>query len=518
MMRLRKLFAVICILAVSCLSLCAMTVEQLYAKALENSKTVFEMQKTRYFDFLDSVMASMGGPSWQISLQGAEFSFVDDFQGRTYQLPSLEVSYSSPEKPGKLTFNSSFNLSNIKFESSKDFKPGSFDISLHGGVSKSYEFKSWDATDYSKGWSDTVKAIEYDNSMLRFQNTFLQDIIDYLTLYKSGVKVAYEASVAASQNVQNLIDGKYKEDSEEGIRRDTEVKVKIKEQELFEQSLKEKTAELTEKYGLTEEQLLEVEEAGTYDLSMTIADQGNYEVHSKYLEVLSLEQQIDEKLGRSSTLTLKAGLDPKLNINDELKYGSTVLDGDIGVSYSTGKLNLDLSVKTGYNFNADTPGQTWTGPTISVGGSWSNTPQVLSNAEIARLRAMYSDNNYMYETVLRDLSNNQIRKELLEIDKLEDSLVAAYAEWDSALSEYRKKFAELSNKIRDYKNELELLKITYEGEMKIHDGNTAKLEKGEMTFDDFLIADIKPTEAALDLLIKQIEGLILYNEIQMLQR
>ena len=290
MIRLRKTIAVLCILAVSCLSLCAMTVEQLYAKALENSKTVFEMQKTRYFDFLDSVMASMGGPSWQISLQGAEFSFVDDFQGRTYQLPSLEVSYSSPEKPGKLTFNSSFNLSNIKFESSKDFKPGSFDISLHGGVSKSYEFKSWDATDYSKGWSDTVKAIEYDNSMLRFQNTFLQDIIDYLTLYKSGVKVAYEASVAASQNVQNLIEGKYKEDSEEGIRRGTEVKVKIKEQEQFEQSLKEKTAELTEKYGLTEEQLLEVEEAGTYDLSMTIADQGNYEVHSKYLEVLSLEQ------------------------------------------------------------------------------------------------------------------------------------------------------------------------------------------------------------------------------------
>jgi len=534
---MKRVFLLIVLIAIACSCLSALTedeelelaienktltADELLALAIERSTLIAELSESRYNSFVDNILTALTGPNWNVGLNGAEFSLTDNMSGRAYQLPGLDVSYTSPTTDDGLAFDARVSLGSIRFESENDFKAGGFGITFHGGISKEYQFHSWDDTDYSRGWSDTLNRIQYENTILQFEIDVLTDLRDLLILHQESVEPIMTAGAYSNRYRTDLENGVFTEDSPEGIRRLTEWEVANAAARQKTDAIKDKTADICEKYGLEPEEVMLLYGAEKYELEITPIKDGNYEVHSKYLEVQSLKQQIAGKTGTSSSLTLRAGLDPKITFADALQHESNGITADISASYTTGNFSFDLSVSSGYSYNLLESTHNWNGPTISVSGTWSNTPQVLSNAEIARLKALYTTDNVLnreaYEKVLRDISNNAIKAEILEINRLEDELAAATREWNEALTRYNVLVNEFKTEIRNFNNEYELALIKYEGEKRISDKVYEMVLAGEMSAADFLEADTARTEATIDLMIRNINSHIIYNRIQMLQK
>ena len=520
-MKKRVALLIILIIA-SFMALSAISVEELYQQVLQNSPMIADLSTTRYYSFVDTVLTSLNGPNITIGVQGAEFSFNNNLTEYYYQLPGLEITYTSPESDKKITYDARASLGSIKFDGENDFKPGTFEITFHGGVSKVYEFKSWDDTDYSKGWSDTLNRIMYENTILQYENEFLSDIRDLLLIERETIEPFMVIGSYILKYYTGLNNGEFTEDSPEGIKLYTEMMIQSKATEQITDSYRDKLQALADKYNVTIEDLMLIESAEKYELALTPMEEGNYEVHSKYLDMLAIQQQINEKLGTSSSLTLRAGVDPKISFIDNLKQETNGISGEVGASYTTGKLTLDLSVTSGYNYNLESMEKTLSGPTITLGGTWSNTPQVLSNDEIARLKALYTTgttfNRDAYESVLRDLSNNALKKEILEIEKLEASLNAAISDWNNALGSYNNRCNELIQEIKNLKNEFELFMIKYEGDIKLDERMKELYDEGKVSEDDYLEAEAARSISDTDLIIYNIRSHILYNEIQMLQK
>ncbi|MBQ5391151.1 MAG: hypothetical protein IIU44_02150, partial [Spirochaetales bacterium] len=93
----KRVALLILLISVSFLALSAISVEQLYQQALENSPVITELSTSRYYSFVDNVLTSLNGPSISIGVQGAEFSFNNNLKEYYYQLPGLEISYTTPE-------------------------------------------------------------------------------------------------------------------------------------------------------------------------------------------------------------------------------------------------------------------------------------------------------------------------------------------------------------------------------------------------------------------------------------
>lgn len=518
----KRVFLLIALIVLACAGLTALTADELLALAIERSSLIAELSESRYNSFVDNILTSLTGPSWNVSLSGAEFSLSDNFTNPSYQLPGLSVSYTSAAGEDNLSFDARASLGSIRFEAENDFKAAGFDVSFHAGMNKSYEFKSWDDTNYSKGWSDTLNRIQYENTILQFEIDFLTDIRDLMILRQQSVEPVMDAGACSNRYYSDLENGVFTEDSPEGIRRKTECDVKNAAARQITDAYVEKTEDICDKYGLTKQEMMLLNGADKYELEITPIKDGNYEVHSKYLEVQSIRQEIDGKTGTSSSLTLSTGLDPKITFSDALQHESNGINADISASYTTGNFSFDLSVSSGYSHNLLDDTYNWSGPTISISGTWSNTPQVISNAEIARLKALYTTDNVLnrdaYDKVLRDISNNAIKAEILEIERLEDALAEATREWSDALTRYNVLVNEFKTEIRNFNNEYELARIQYEGDDRYSERMYELYKEGQISNADFLEADTARTKSYIDMLIRNINSHIIYNGIQMLQK
>ena len=131
----KRVALLIILIIVSFMALSAISVEELYKQVLQNSPMIAELSTTRYYSFVDTVLTSLKGPSITIGVQGAEFSFNNNLTEYYYQLPGLEITYTSPESDKKVTYDARASLGSIKFDGENDFKPGTFEITFHGGVS-----------------------------------------------------------------------------------------------------------------------------------------------------------------------------------------------------------------------------------------------------------------------------------------------------------------------------------------------------------------------------------------------
>ena len=514
-----------------CSALCAVSAEELFETVMETSPKAKEIRQTRRNEFLDQVISSMKGPSWSVSLQSLEISGKDDLRSPlALTLPSIEVGVSTPENNDKLSFEARLSIGGPVFSwdtATARYKLDGFSYSLRTGMSKSFEFKSWDTTNYQEGQSDLLRNNSYMTSVLQFQNAFLEDLIKVMKWSQQVRDINSEALLLKASYEQDIRSGKLEEGSPDATIRYAEVEMKQKEAEQSLDSGETEFSEFSKNYGIEPQY---IDSAQEYRLEFTPSEQGNSEVLSKYYEYLTILQQIEEKTGKSSQLNIKASLEPKVTMDENFTYKTTVLSGEIGASYTSGNFNMDLSFSTGYDFRADI-GSRLTGPTLSIGFSWTNTPQVLSSAEMERLKLMYTDYSYdsatqsvtgkvnwnEYETTLRNITNETLRKESLELEKLEYSALVAEKEWKEALAQYVAKCAELQESIKDYRNKREVFMIKYEADKKAYEQVCNLFDQNKATAADVVKISHLVEMDAIELVIYNMRSHILYNEIEMIQ-
>jgi hypothetical protein len=527
-----KRFISILILALFiCTSLLALSAEELFAMVMETSPKAKEIQQTRRNEFLDQVISSLNGPSWSVSLQSLEITGKDDLRSPfSLTLPSLDIGFSTPENKEKLAFEAKLSIGGPVFTwdtATARYKLDGFSYSLRTGMSKNFEFKSWDTTNYQEGLADQLRNNSYRSSVLQFENAFLEDMTKVMKWSEQVRDVNSEALLLKASYDEDIRSGKLEAGSPDATIRYAEVEMKLKEAEQSLDSGEEEFAEFRKNYGMDP---MYIDSAQEYELEFTPPEEGNSEVVAKYYEYLAIMQQIDEKTGKSSQLNIKASLEPKVTMDENFLYKTTVLSGEIGASYTSGNFSMDMTFSTGYDFNGEV-GSRFSGPTLSIGFSWTNTPQVLSKAEMERLKLMYTNYSYdqstqemvgklnwnEYETTLRNITNETLRKESLELEKLEYSALVAEKEWKEALAQYVAKCAELQNSIKEYKNKREVFLIKYEADKKAYEQVCELFDQNKTTAAEVLRITHLVEMDAIELVIYNMRSHILYNEIEMIQ-
>ena len=526
---MKRLLIVLLLMVLAVTMLGARTVEELYDEVVEKSGQYKEIQLSRRNEFIESVLASLKGPSWEVSLQDMRISAQKNFLAPAeIGLPSLNVSYTAPELEGGLRFDTAFSVGGMQYSWDTDknrYTIGDLSVSLRSSLSKSFQFKSWDSTDYSKGLSETLSKTSYQKRLLEFENTFLEELIVLLTQQKEINEKKYVYDKASADYTEAVESGKLDPDSPDGIKALTDAQIAQREYEQVIESIEDVVLQFEKTYGVSYRG--DIDSAKRYDIEYTPTPGGNTDVYSKYVDYLTAKQKIDEKVGTSSSLDLSMSVEPKINYGNNLQYKDTALSSSISTTFKTGHLNIDASLSGGFSVKQNNKSEWNDGPTLTISATWSNTPSALTKAEMEKLRNQYTvydrtTNSYKfnqdaYESTLRGIYNETLRRESLEIEQLEAAMVSARIEWESALTDYSRQSTALQREIKDFTNAEEILKIRTEGNKKIRQQTEKLLDEGKATTDEFTKAVLAEEADNLDLVISNIRSHILYNRILILE-
>ncbi len=526
---MKKLLVFLLLMALAVTVLGARTVEELYDEVIEKSSQYKEIQLSRRNEFIDSVLASLRGPSWEVSLQDMRISAQKNFLAPAeLGLPSLNVSYTAPELEGGLRFDTAFSISGMRYswDAKKTlYSLGDLSLSLRSSLSKSFQFKSWDSTDYSKGLSETLSKSSYQKRLLEFENTFLEELIVLLTQQKEINEKKYAYDKASAEYTEAVESGKLDPDSPDGIKALTDAQIAQREYEQVVESIEDVVLQFEKNYGVSYRG--DIESAKRYDVDYAPTQGGNLDVYSKYVDYLTAKQKIDEKVGTSSSLDFSMSVEPKVNYDKNLLYKDTSLSSSISTSFKTGHLNIDANLSADFGVKPNNKSEWNDGPTLTISATWSNTPSALAKSEMEKLRNQYmvydrATNSYKvnqdaYESTLRGIYNETLRRESLEIEQLETAMITARIEWESSLAEYARQSSALQREIKEFTNAEEILKIRTEGNKKIRQQTEKLLDEGKATTDEFAKAVLAEDADKLDLVISNIRSRILYNRIQILE-
>jgi len=526
---MKRLLIIALLIVLAITTVGAKTVEELYEEVVQKSEQYNEIQLSRRSEFIDSVLASLKGPSWEVSLQDLRVSAQKNFLAPAeIGLPSLNVSYTAPELEGGLRFDTAFNIGGMQYswDTKKNlYTLGDMSISMRSSLSKSFQFKSWDSTDYSKGLSETLSKSSYQKRLLEFENTFLEELIVLLTNQKEINEKKYLYDKAAEDYSQAVDSGKLDPESPDGIKALTDAQIAQREYEQVIESVEDIVAQFKKTYGVSYDG--NIDSSKRYEVEYTPTPGGNLTVYSKYVDYLMAKQKIDEKIGTSSSLDLSMSVEPKVNYDKNLLYKDTSLASSINTSFKTGHLNIDASLSGGFSVKPNNKSEWGDGPTLTISATWSNTPSALTKAAMEKLRSQYTTydratNSYKfnqdaYESTLRGIYDETVRRESLEIEQLEAAMVSARIEWESALTDYSRLSSALQREIKDFTNAEEILKIRTEGNKKIRQQTEKLLNEGKASADEYTKAVLAEEADILDLVISNIRSHILYNRILILE-
>ena len=511
-------------LVLSCVG--AETVEELYQKVTEISPKFSEIRLSRRSEFVESVLAALSGPTWSISLQGASVTASKDFMYPVdISLPGLDVSYSTPENKDQISFETKLSISSMKYawdktEGRRDrYVLDEMQVSLRESLSKKYEFKSWDATDYSNKLSERQRKVSYEISLLEFENDFLNSILRVLEWQKETESKSSALAIISSQYESDVEKGKLDPESPEGTKRKAEVDIAQLEFDQQVESIKESMDKFSEIYGVD---ITTITGAEKYELEFNPNPDENFDVYSKYVDYLTAMQKVEEKTGKSSTLSLSASLEPKAYFANDVVYDKAGVGASLSASYTSGNLNVDASFSTEYGIRRGNRGSFESGPEFSIGLTWSNTPTNLSNAELEKLKEQYTRNGKFdveaYERTLRDLRNSTLKKEVLELEQLENAMARAELEWEAAVNEYNQKANELVSEIKEFKNSLEVQAIKNESDLKAYKQYEDLFNQGKATPADLINALLAVELDKIDEIIANVRSHILYNKILIIRK
>ena len=523
---MKRLLFVILLIGLTITTLGSETVEELYQKVTELSPQFSEIQLSRRSEFVESVLAALKGPTWSVSLQGASVRASKDFMYPVdLSIPGLDVSYTTPENQDQISFETRFSISPLKFawdtsEQRKDhYVLEESQVSLKESLTKKYEFKSWDATDFSRTLSDRQRNVSYETSLLEFENDFLTKILSVLELQKETETKISALEILTSKYYSDTQSGMLDLNSPEGTKRKAEVDIAQAEYDQQLESLNDSLKEFYTIYGI---EFKTITGAASYELIFTPNPDENIDVYSKYVDYRTAMQRVEEKTGKSSTLSLSASLEPTVYFGNDIVYKNSGIGASLSASYSSGNLSVDTSLSTEYSIKNGNKGGFESGPEFTISLSWSNTPSNLSNAELEKLREQYTKNGKFdadaYERTLREIRNSTLKKEALELEQLETAMSRAELDWEAAVNEYNQKANQLVAEIKEFNNSLKIQKIRQESNLKAYNQYVELANQGKATSADLLNAYLAVELDDIDAIISNVRSHILYNKILIIRK
>ena len=107
---------------------------------------------------------------------------------------------------------------------------------------------------------------------------------------------------------------------------------------------------------------------------------------------------------------------------------------------------------------------------------------------------------------------------MIEIEQLEYAVTQAQTEWINAGTEYSKKCADLQTQIDTHLKNVELFKIKYESDKKVLEKKESLFKEGKATQEECVDALAAVKRDELEEIIFKMQGLILHNKIEILNK
>lgn len=488
------------------------SVDDLFNQVKENSSDYMAIKA----QMENSLINDLAGTSnkaftWNVNVDGLEYTPVTG----TIQYPSVSVSFTSPTYDNGLSFDGRISTDTFKLP----FEPenNSFPLRLKAGISKKYEFKSWNDKDYMAGFSGEATYNSFRIMLLNFENRFLSDLITLLTLSGEGTELYLKTQAARHKLADDLANGVVKAGSAEESKRNAEI-------EVMELSLTQKETALTEKKDAFQEsystEYVEVDYCAPSKPEFTPDIEKSFTVRQKLAELYTAEQKLEAALGRSSSVTLTASVEPTIKFKEAKAYQGTTINGEFGVAFTMGNLNINLSAKSNYD-PLMTENAPWgDGPVISLNGSWSSKPSSVSEKDKARLREIYKDEE-VYNRVIEELDRENTEKQQLESLQLSQSLSEAHQAWAAAAEKYMADSVSLVTEVNEYNNSATILNLKKERSKQLLQQLTEYIEAEEIdgnSDDPATIMFIETTDEYLSILYEEliwnIKGRILCNKVE----
>lgn len=395
----------ICALLLLCTFCFATDIEDVIAKAYQNSPQVEQYERSRQ----DSLFSnSVSDSSYNYSITIPE-SVVYDEDGTYVPTAKVAVQYNN----SKANAGVKGTITSSRFKTNETDYP--YNLVGQLTVFKTFEFKDWTTTDYARKIRDVNLEQSYAATVLNFRKSVLADVYSIVDAKHSLIES--ERKLAESQKDYNakLATGELKEGTTAQIKAKMALDSTVSALDSQKKSLESKLASFEKNYGFA---YTDVDSASRPVLEFVKNADGNSKVYVAKLELLSAQQALKDKTGKSSSITLSANVDPTVNFRIGSGYQDTGLSVGADIGLNSGNFSLGAGVVENY-----TKKDGWGTPALVVSGSYTDgnkNSKDINDLESAVLSKQLAYDNavFTYNTSAKTVEDN-IQKALVAYDQLE---------------------------------------------------------------------------------------------------
>jgi len=365
-----------------CASCFAADIEDVIAMAYEKSPQVEQYERSRK-DSLYSNSATDNSFSYGLNLNNGIVKTVYD--STDFYLPSLGANLTYTDNVNKISYSGSLDTDRIKL------KTEDYDYSVSGSfcVTKTFDLKAEDLSGLDRIMRDTNLQVSYQTNVLNFRKSVLSDVYSIVDL-KHTISESEKKLVESRKDYNaKLATGELKDGTTAQIKAKMSLDSAVSSLDSQKKSLESKLSAFEKNYGFA---YTDVDSASRPVLEFERNADGNSKVYVAKLELLSAQQELNDKLGKGSSISLSASAGPELEFKTGKGYQSTSVDLAAGIGVKSGNFAVNASV--GNSWNSDG----WGNTTVSFSGSYSGGNK--NTAEINKLESNVYSKQLAYDTAL----------------------------------------------------------------------------------------------------------------------
>lgn len=403
---MKKIITIILAITLCCACF-ATDIEDVIAKAYQNSPQVEQYERSRQ-DSLYSNSATDNSFSYTLNMNKSPVSVFYD--SNDFYFPSLGADVNYTDNVHKISYSGSLNSDRIKL------KTENYDYSVSGsfGITKTFDLKAEDLSGMDRIMRDTNLQISYETNVLNFRKSVLSDVYSIVDL-KHTISES-EKKLTESQKDYNskLATGELKEGTTAQIKAKMALDSAVSSLDSQKKSLESKLTAFEKNYGFA---YTDVDSASRPVLEFVKNADGNSKVYVAKLELLSAQQELNDKLGKGSSISLSASAGPELEFKTGKGYQSTSVDLAAGIGVKSGNFAVNASVGNTWDTNG------WGNTMVSFSGSYSggnkNTVEINKlESNVYSKQLAYDTAVFNYNTSAKTVEDN-IQKALVAYDQLE---------------------------------------------------------------------------------------------------
>jgi hypothetical protein len=468
--KIRRLIG-IAVLACTAMSLGALSADDIVRSAIENSSTIRTLNINRENSLLNRQISDVG-PSTSVTLStGAVTVSKSEFSGKPVFSMGPSVTVTIPEGDDATLSLALTNETSYDFESADTSVRFTPDATYSRTINLNSYKDSRD--DLKKVSGELSQDVSYEKSLIQFEIGVLQSIV---TIMQSelGIKtsqISYDRQVIDRQTA--LISGDITPDS----LKDLQSQMNLETRRVALESSKARHEELLKTFR------------DNYGIDYQTPDS----VREAKLEVDVLEK------GNSTVLLAEISLE----------LARQTLDAMVGTT-----TKLDLGANT--NIPMTTTGRT---QTVVVNGSVSGTITGANYSVGTRAGASYkSEELYPYITITGTWTNKKTANtDAMTIQTLQNNVILAQMDYDSAVASYRNDVESLRSSISDHQSDVAQFEVSASYNRMILERTQEMYDKGLVTERDLEDARMNVEKDEAQALIYRLNALVLEDRIAALQ-